>query len=163
MQRHCLFPGFFKKPPTPENQQWIKTVIGRTSFQTAANYSIRNRVLAKVSKDYGAVKYLKIVDEELVKKKQNVEIILLLKMDDKYTEADKGQSARTRKFAIEHFFGREFRYETVVHFLVARIPRDFYHREDFKEKDKTVWIASRNEAQLRDPAQELKIRLYFLF
>lgn len=64
-------------------------------FQTAANYSIRNRVLAKVSKDYGAVKYLKIVDEELVKKTQNVEIILLLKMYDKYTEVDKGQSART--------------------------------------------------------------------
>ena len=52
LQRHCLFSGFFKKPPTPENQQWIKTVIGRTLFQTAANYSIRNRVLAKVSKDY---------------------------------------------------------------------------------------------------------------
>lgn len=67
---------------------------------------------------------------------------------------------------MEHFFGREFRNETVVHFLVARIPWDFYQREDFKEKDKTVWIASRNEVQLRDTAQEMnhcKIRLYYLF
>lgn len=56
LQRHCLFPGFFKKPPTPENQQWIKTVIGRTLFQTAANYSIRNRVLAECHQTFRSEK-----------------------------------------------------------------------------------------------------------
>ena len=46
-------------------------------------------------------------------------------------------SSADERFAIEHYFERGFRYETIVHFP-GRIQWDSYQRKDFEEKDKTV-------------------------
>jgi len=80
LQRHSLFPGFFKKPPTPESQQWIRAIIARPSLQTAANCSVRTWSLLNITKYYKMDWFITLELSGTDKKKRNVEIILLLRI-----------------------------------------------------------------------------------